>query len=243
MQVITQGIVLKSISFTESSVISTIFTKNMGKISVLARGVKKTKTKFSGLFQPLQHLEIVFTDKAGREIHPVTDATFASKWFQLAENVEKMYLGLVVLEIIDQVTHQHDPNQELYEFSRVFLEWLNKFEHETWMLLPYVLMKICAHLGVGLQLENSESRNLQIKLEDGHFVSSDEYTGSHALSPLQSEYVIIALTRGTANLLNLPISKREVHELSLLLDRYMKFHIEGVKNRKSDRIFNDILNL
>lgn len=243
MQVITQGIVLKSINFTESSVISTIFTEKLGKISVLARGVKKTKTKFSGLFQPLQHLEIVFVDKAGRDVHPVTDATFASKWFSLSENVEKMYLGLVVLEIIDQVTHQHDPNTDLFTFSRVFLDWLNKTDQETWMLLPYVLIKICSHLGVGLQMENSTGSNLFLKLEDGHFVTGEEEIGSHPLSSLQTEYIRIALSGRTASLLNLHISKREIHDLSLLLDRYMKFHIEGVKNRKSDRIFSDILNL
>ena len=110
MLINTHAIVLKTIDFTESSVISTVFTRQIGKTSVLVRGVKKTKTKYSGLFQPLQHLEIVFNDKQGRDVHTINDASLASKWFALSENVEKMYLALCILETIDQVTHNHDPN-------------------------------------------------------------------------------------------------------------------------------------
>ena len=54
----TEAIVLKSISYGDSSIISSILTKNYGKISIIAKGVKKNKSTSRVLLEPLTIVNI-----------------------------------------------------------------------------------------------------------------------------------------------------------------------------------------
>ena len=56
----TEGIVLKSMEYQEADKIVTIFTKDYGKITAIAKGVRKTKSKFGSSLEILTHSVFLF---------------------------------------------------------------------------------------------------------------------------------------------------------------------------------------
>ena len=54
------GIVLKSIPYSESSLISRIYTHEFGKISLITRGAKKARGGKAGMLQPMNIIEFAY---------------------------------------------------------------------------------------------------------------------------------------------------------------------------------------
>ena len=62
------GVVLKSISYSESSLISRIYTPEFGKISVMSRGSKKAKGGKAGMLEPMNLIEFQMNFKESKNL-------------------------------------------------------------------------------------------------------------------------------------------------------------------------------
>ena len=80
MIVNTQAIVLKSISFGETSIIARCFSKNKGKISLIVKGAKSKKTPKVSYFQPLSYVELVYNEKPNRTLNVLSKVSFIESW-------------------------------------------------------------------------------------------------------------------------------------------------------------------
>ena len=69
MIVNTPAIVLKSIAYGETSIISRCFSRNKGKISLMVKGAKSKKVPKVSYFQPLSYVELVYNEKPNRTLN------------------------------------------------------------------------------------------------------------------------------------------------------------------------------
>jgi len=81
--------ILRQRSYRESSLIFEAFTRDFGRISVLAKGVRKAKSKSQGLLQPFVPLHLTFLGKA--ELKTLTDVELAESYLPL--NGFALYCG------------------------------------------------------------------------------------------------------------------------------------------------------
>jgi len=54
----TKGIIIKKVNFRETSIILDVLTSEFGVISVIAKGIRKQKSKDTGLLEILNELEL-----------------------------------------------------------------------------------------------------------------------------------------------------------------------------------------
>lgn len=237
----TQAIVLRSIDYRDSSKIVTCFTQGSGKIALMARGAKKPGSSASGRLMPMQHVEIVFYDKPGREVQTLKEVSILSKWMNLGMDMEKMAVASNVMELIDQVTHPHEENRPVFDLIHNFLQWLNTSEDDVWKLFPYLQLRVSELAGIGISLESgTHESGLTLDVKNGILVPASE-TGFRPFSKNQESYLLHVFDGGTGKIPKMDISKREIADLSYTIDHYMKHHIEGLRERKSERIFREIL--
>ena len=59
-----ESFLLHQRSYGETSIIAEVFTRNLGKMSVIARGAKKPKSKFFGYLVPFSRLKITFSGRS-----------------------------------------------------------------------------------------------------------------------------------------------------------------------------------
>lgn len=240
----TPAIVFRTVDYGESSRIVTLFTRAQGKLAVMVHGAKKPKSRFSGLMEVGNLLEVVYYFKSSRSVQTLKEASYQEKTFNLRQDFEKMAVATSALELINQLLHEGETNTEMFDFTRQVLVWLNGTERSVRTLFPYLQVRLMDLMGIGLRLVQDpepEARHGYVNLETGTVGSVAEGDHTYKLNIQQFHYVALALKARSSSLLEFELESAELKNLIYVLDVYFKYHLEGIKDRKSDAIFEQIL--
>ncbi|MFH5831208.1 DNA repair protein RecO [Halalkalibaculum sp. DA3122] len=247
MIVHTSAIVFRTVDYSESSKIVTLFTEAHGKIAVMVRGVKKPKSKFSGLMEVGNLLDVVYYYKASRSVQTLSEASYLEKTFSIRSDFEKMATLTSSVELMGQLLHEEEVNEPMFEVGKRFVLWLNQTDQPPQQIFPYLQIRLAELAGHGLQLHlkngNEETPQPQyyFNLETGLISTESAASYSYKLTQNQFRYVRLALQARSSRLLKLDFATGELKQLVEHLDRYFKFHVEGFRDRKSDAIFEQLL--
>jgi DNA repair protein RecO (recombination protein O) len=240
----TSAIVLRCTDYRESSRIVTLFTPDEGKVAVMVRSARSPKSKYSGLMQVGNILDVIYYQKSTRSVQSLTDATYREKTFNIQTDYSKLAVALGLLEMTDQLVHSNESNRELYQFVETVLVWLHGAEGEIRNLFPYILIRLADHMGIGLQFEAGYERSagkiVYLNVNRGSFTEAPQDEVCYRLSGSQSTYINLVFNGKTSILLNHKLDSAELKQLIQHIDVYLKYHIEGLKDRKSDAIFDQI---
>jgi DNA repair protein RecO (recombination protein O) len=169
----TRGIVLRSVKYGETSLISTIFTEQYGVRSYLVKGVRTNKTRNSraGLLQPatLLDLSVYFRSQKNlqhlREFHP------AHVYRSLQEEVVKNSIALFSVELLLRLLPEHAPLPELFEFSFNYFSLLDETPVNAVANFPLYFIIQCSHL-LGYEVRGTYSNETpHLNLQEGAFTS------------------------------------------------------------------------
>lgn len=237
------AIVLKAIDYGDSSKILTVFSRNDGKIALIAHSAKKPKSKFAGLTEAGNILEVVYYHKKTRSVQILKEASFEEKTFELRQDFEKMAVSLSGLELIKQLLHENEVNKPLFDFTQKFLLWLNETDVRPERIFPYLQLRLIELMGLGLQLKaDTDFKNsFYLNIESGTVEPASASSRSYKLSANQFRYISKALRSRNSAVFELSFRNGELKELITYLDRYLYFHVEGLRERKSDAVFEQIL--
>jgi DNA repair protein RecO (recombination protein O) len=97
-------------SFRDSSAIVDIFSEAFGRRSLVAKGIKRPKSKLRGLLQPFQPLLISWTGKS--ELGTLTDAELYSRPVKM--NAKYIPSAFYLNELITNLIHKHDPHSDIF---------------------------------------------------------------------------------------------------------------------------------
>lgn len=242
----TEAIVLKTVDYSESSIIATLFTRKHGTIAVIAKGARKPKNKLSAYLVVGQILEVVYYMKTTRSVQTLSDASYYVKLGNLRVDIEKMALTMSTMEFIRQVVHDNEVNHQLFNFLLKLLKWLDDQETAKKIIFPYIQLRVIEYVGIGLQPDETvlqkPSKKGYINIETGSLSEVSEGSQSIKLSENQTSFIKSGLLSKSSSVFEIKMTDNELKELIEYLDRYIRYHIEGVKNRRSDIIFDQLLN-
>lgn len=109
------GLVLRVIDFSETSAVVTLFTREFGKISGMAKGARRPKGPFEHALDLLAQCRIVFLRKSPGALDLLTEAKL-ERWFRpRGRDLASLYAGYYVAELLVELTHDYDPHIELYD--------------------------------------------------------------------------------------------------------------------------------
>jgi DNA repair protein RecO (recombination protein O) len=107
-----EGVVLRTIKLGEADRIVTIFTQGHGKIRAVAKGVRKTTSRFGARLEPASH--VALQCYKGRELDVVTQVETIESNRAVREGYAMFTHAVPMLEVVDHVTPERDPNPALY---------------------------------------------------------------------------------------------------------------------------------
>lgn len=221
----------------------TMFTQEHGKIALIVRGVKKIKSKFSGLMEVGNLLDIVYYYKQSRSVQILTEASYIEKTMNLRTDFEKMATMTSAIELISQLLHENEVNTSLFNFVKKMLLWLDETDIRPPLIFPYLQIRLTALIGIDLQLapgSSAEEMNY-LNIESGLISSERVSSRNYRLTQNQFLFLATALRSRSSKLFTIPFETGELKSLIDYLDRYLKFHVEGLRDRTSDAIFEQIL--
>ncbi|HEX2851387.1 MAG TPA: DNA repair protein RecO [Acidimicrobiales bacterium] len=106
------GVVLRTIRLGEADRIVTFLTEGRGKVRAVAKGVRKTKSRFGGRLEPISHVSLQLYE--GRDLDTVTQADTLDAFRVIREDLDRVGKATALLEVCDQVAQEHEPNPPLY---------------------------------------------------------------------------------------------------------------------------------
>ncbi|HZQ27576.1 MAG TPA: DNA repair protein RecO [Acidimicrobiales bacterium] len=108
-----QGVVLRTIKLGEADRIVSFVTQGHGKVRAVAKGVRKTKSRFGGRLEPITHVSLLLYE--GRELDIVTQAETLDHFRTIREDLDRVSRATSLLEAVDQVAQEREPNVRLYQ--------------------------------------------------------------------------------------------------------------------------------
>jgi DNA repair protein RecO len=240
----TTAIVLRSIKYQESSLIVTLFTLEHGKIAVIAKGALRPKSKFAALLETGNILEVVYYHKANRGVQTLSDASFHLRLPNLRSDIEKMAIMMSSLELITQLLHENETNEPVFDFTLNFLNWINNEEECSALVFPYLQIRLAELFGIGLQVDENldqDSETVFLNIGLGLLSNNPGSEQSLKLTKPQQQFLVSGVISRSSKLFLFSMSKNELSALIHHLDMYFRYHIEDIKPRKSDAIFEQML--
>lgn len=107
-----QAIIVRTHKLGESDRIVTCITERHGKVRAVAKGVRKTKSKFGARLEPTSHVALQLYE--GRELDIVTQAESIDHFKAIREDLDRLTRAVTLLEAADQLSLEREPNPELY---------------------------------------------------------------------------------------------------------------------------------
>ena len=113
----TEALVLKSIKFGDTSRIATLYTQNHGKIKVIAKGIRKPKSKLAGALQTFSYIQIVFYKKQTTEIYLLSQSEILNSYQSLTRDLNRYIYASAAMELLDRLISGEESHPEIFELS------------------------------------------------------------------------------------------------------------------------------
>jgi DNA repair protein RecO (recombination protein O) len=124
----TDAIVIRSVDWSETSLVLTLFTRDFGKVRGLAKGGRRLKGPFEAALDLLGLSRIVFLRKSSDALDLLTEAKLVRRFRPAGRNLSSLYAGYYVAELLDGLTDDYDPHRDLFDLADETLQALSAGE-------------------------------------------------------------------------------------------------------------------
>ena len=116
----TEAIVLRSFRFSEADRVLHLYTEDRGRVGAIAKGVRKTKSRFGARLEPFSHVELMLHQGSG-ELHTVTGVSLVDAHRPTREDPYRLSVGLVGAEAMLRLFVEEERNERAFEALTRFL--------------------------------------------------------------------------------------------------------------------------
>ena len=116
----TEAVVLRSIRFSEADCVLHLYTLERGRVGAIAKGVRKTKSRFGARLEPFSHVELLL-HQGGGELHTVTGVSLVDAHRPTREDPYRLSVGLVGAEAMLRLFVEEERNERAFEALTRFL--------------------------------------------------------------------------------------------------------------------------
>lgn len=238
----TSAIVLRSLKYGETSVITTLFTEKMGVQTYIIKGIRKTSAKKNniGLFQPCTLLNTVAPSQI-KNIQFLKEYELAYPYMDLQQEIIKNAIALFSVELLYKLLPEHAPQEELFQFCFNYFQELDKKPITTISNFPIYFLFQCGNL-LGYELKGNFSENTHfLNISEGGFSSIPPQTPPY-LS--QDECLVFSTLYHAKTIEEIGLYKIDAKFRYAIIDWYLTFlkvYCEHLGSIKSLNVLRTIL--
>ncbi len=140
------GIVLRTYKLGEADRIVVFCTRDHGKVRAVAKGVRKTRSRFGGRLEPTSHVQLQL-HRGRSELDVVTQTESVDQFREVREDLNRLGKAMAMLEAVDRVGVDRETDSALY---RMLLGGLRSLDAgDSALVVPAFYLKLLVHDGVG----------------------------------------------------------------------------------------------
>ena len=148
----SEALVIRTIDFSETSLILTLFTRGFGKVRGIAKGARQLKNSFDSALDLLTRISVSLIRKNSDALDLLTEAKLISRFQLGSSGIPGLYVGYFLAELLQMTLEDGEPMPELYDLTVETLRRLETGQHveEHLYRFPWSLM---SHLGERLSTD------------------------------------------------------------------------------------------
>jgi len=123
----TEAVVLRSFRLGEADRVLHLYTLDRGRVGAVAKGVRKTKSRFGARLEPLSHVELML-HQGGGELQTVTGVQLLGSHHAAREQTYRLNVGLVGAEAMLRLFPEQEANDRAFRALTRFLDLLDELE-------------------------------------------------------------------------------------------------------------------
>jgi DNA repair protein RecO (recombination protein O) len=236
----TRGIFLRSVKYSETSIIAVIYTEAYGRQSFMVNAQRNKKsTAKTVAFQPLYLLDLEIYYHAGREIHRLKDVRISNPFSTIPFDIRKSSEVMFLAEVLYKCLKEEEPNKELFDFIFNALSYFDLDDQGISNFHIWFLFKLTRFLGIYPNSDNALISNF-FDLQKAQFVSHEPLHGQFADKHLTSIFSrLFDIDQTTLNTLNYNHNDRRLL-LDMLLE-YYRVHFDNLGEIRSLSVLKEVL--
>ena len=121
----TEAVVLRSIRFGEADRVLHLYTSDRGRVGAVAKGVRKTKSRFGARLEPLSHAELMLHEGSG-ELQTVTGVQLIASHQAARDDYYRLGVGLIGAEAMLRLFTEQERNERAFTALTRFLDVLDE---------------------------------------------------------------------------------------------------------------------
>lgn len=121
----TEAVVLRSFRLGEADRVLHLYTLDRGRIGAVAKGIRRTKSRFGARLEPLSHVEAILHQGSG-ELHTVAGVDLVHSHHGAREDPYRLGVSLVGLEAMSRLFHEQEANPRAFGALTRFLDLLDE---------------------------------------------------------------------------------------------------------------------
>lgn len=221
-----RGVVLRTYKLGEADRIVVFLTRGHGKVRAVAKGVRKTKSRFGGRLEPASHVDLLFYE--GRsDLDIVSQAETVDHFRRLRDDLDRLGRAIALLEAADQLALEREANARLYDMLVGALRALA--DQDAPLVVPGFLLKALALEGFRPHVESCVACGSEGPLVSWAFEEGGLRCATHRQGPAVSADVVVVLQDMLGGRLGAALAETRgpvVSEVDHLVVRAFEHHLE-----------------
>ena len=224
----SDAIVLKRFPYGESSIICRCFVKEIGKTSFIVHGAHRKKSSKAAYFQPGNCINIIFYYKDNRNLQTISKTSFSKNWIHIQNDLKKIAYTMAVIELTDKCISENDEHKDLFIILLNVLEKIENEPSQLNLIYWYYQYQLLEKLGFKPDFDQSELDFIPLP---------NPYKSTNA------KMVFGCFENGEMGInKNISLLKNDRKIISNYLNTCLGIHFSELKNIKSLRVLNALLN-
>lgn len=243
----TEGIVLQSHDYRESDRYFVVYTKDFGKVYVVARGSKKIKSKLNSHMQPFAVTEMLLAQ--GKKNTHLIGSQLTSNFAEVKKHLSDIALGSYCMELVDHLSEPDYKDENIFDLLRDVLFLLNDHQHhkgnklQEYTIVHMFALKLLVYLGYEPDLHTCVVCNAKIKKQANGF---DPHLGgtvcqkccTNSVDALRISYEALNVLRYVVNsdlkeCVYIALNPTLMQEYNHIIESYLHQYVEKELNSES----------
>lgn len=121
-----EGIIIRSVDYGESSKVITVFTREHGKVGIMARGAKKPKSRLAAVSQLLTYGYYLCKKGPGTGMPDLSQGDIIDSFPDLRQDLFKTAYAAYMSELLDRLTNERESNPYLFQLLQLSFHYLDE---------------------------------------------------------------------------------------------------------------------
>jgi len=222
-----EGLIVKAVKYSETSVICDAYTTELGLRTYIINGVRKKNSRISpALVQPMSLVEMIVYHHEEKDINRIKEIKPSYIYQQLPFDVPRGAIGLFITEVVQKTLREPEPNLVLFEFLKTCYQKLDQTDEKIVNFPIWFLVKLSTYLGL-FSVANKLSEDSVFDYSEGKILPETP-SGHHYYFSSQNTHLLAAfLELDFEPSAQLKLSNQDRRDFMNDMLRYYQYHIDN----------------